>query len=188
MSQTNKPRVLLDVDGVLADFFGKAIEVINEVSGNSFTKQDITDYDMFACLNISEEQELECRKIFESRGFALDLEIYPDAQEAVEQLKEHSDLYFLTSPILSETWVHDRRMWLEKHFKVSHERIIFTASKHVVKGDYLIDDSLDNIKKWIEHNDGIGVLWRQSYNLRCNTGFHHHIDDWNFLLKKIKKI
>lgn len=70
----------------------------------------------------------------------------PGAIEAVHQLCEHYDVYILsTAPWGNITAWSDKIVWLTQHFgDLFKKRVILTHCKHLVAGDYLIDDRAKN--------------------------------------------
>ena len=77
--------------------------------------------------------------------FAL-MDPMPGAIEAVQKLREHYDLYILsTAPWNNPTAWSDKLNWVKKHFggkedDVFYKRLILSHHKNLCLGDYLIDD------------------------------------------------
>lgn len=56
------------------------------------------------------------------------------------------DLYFLSTPQWSnpDCW-KEKRLWVEQHFgELMFKRLILTHNKGLLKGEYLIDDRIQN--------------------------------------------
>lgn len=93
--------------------------------------------------------------------FAL-MEPMPGAREAIDQLKEHFELYILsTAPWNNPSaWKH-KIEWVQLYFGKGPEnpffkRLILSHNKHLNRGDYLIDDRPNNGAKdfngeWIHY-------------------------------------
>jgi 5'(3')-deoxyribonucleotidase len=92
-------------------------------------------------------------------GIYENLEPIEGAIESVNSLLETPvyDVYFLsTAPWDNpEAWMH-KRLWIDKHFETKRirKRLILSHQKHLMIGDYLIDDRRFNgasefIGKWI---------------------------------------
>lgn len=73
------------------------------------------------------------------------LEPLPFAIRAVNELREHYDVYILSSPSYKNPLSYTEKMlWLKDHFDEEFAgRLILSRFKHLNKGDYLIDDRPD---------------------------------------------
>lgn len=76
-------------------------------------------------------------------------EILPEidgAIKAVNKLKSHYDIYFLSTPMqnVPESYMGKRRWLKEKFGQWVNKRLILTHRKDLNKGDILIDDRLTN--------------------------------------------
>ncbi|XP_006006083.1 5'(3')-deoxyribonucleotidase, mitochondrial [Latimeria chalumnae] len=143
-------RVLVDMDGVIADFEG------------GFLKKYKTMYPHEPCVSLEDRRgfwvstqygQLRpdlCKKamsIWESKNFFIDLEPIPGALEAVKQMAnlKDTDVFICTSPIRKyDHCPYEKYAWVEKH--LGHEfleQVVLTRDKTVVSGDLLIDDKPD---------------------------------------------
>ena len=113
--------IYIDLDGVVADF---------EKGRKNHPLSNITPY-------IGRPDKLP--------GVYQDLEPIADAIASVNILLNHKDfdVYFLsTAPWDNpEAWMH-KRLWIAKYFneKLVRKRLILSHHKHLLIGDYLIDD------------------------------------------------
>jgi len=113
--------IYIDLDGVVADF---------EKGRVTHPLSNITPY-------IGRPDKLP--------GVYEDLEPIADAIASVNMLLHHKDydVYFLsTAPWDNpEAWMH-KRLWVAKYFneKLVRKRLILSHHKHLLIGDYLIDD------------------------------------------------
>ncbi len=174
--------ILIDVDGVLASFESEWVKIYNRVTGNSISPEQLTDWDYMSYLPGADDPRIE--KYTHARGFCLDLPEYPGAVDAVKRIAEVADIVFVTSPLGSPYWAHEREKWLEKRFG-SDSEIISTRHKRRVPGRMLIDDRPLNIEQWLKAwPDGRGVLFAQTYNLSA-VGLHR-TGDWKEILELCK--
>lgn len=165
-----KPHVLLDVDGVLADFVGEFLINVEMVTGRVYTRWDVTDWDIGRALKLSPEEEEECYRHARSSGWWSRLQVLPGAVEGVRQLREVAEVTAVTAvigPRISETAAHERVKWLQKHFGFATDDIILTTKKHVVQGDFFVDDHVENVRRWQENWKGqgkVGIVWETPHN------------------------
>ena len=115
-------KLFFDMDGVLVDFQSGIDKLSEEV-----------------------KKEYEGR-LDEVPGIFSLMDPMPGAIEAVNTLKEHYDMYILsTAPWKNITAYSDKLAWLTKHFgDLFKKRVIITHCKNLCDGDYLVDDRAKN--------------------------------------------
>jgi 5'-nucleotidase len=112
-----KPRLYIDMDGVLCNFYKAALEALRK----------------------NPEQKYPQSKW----GFFLNLEEIPGAIDAVNKLKEEYDVWILTRPSFHNVnCFTEKAQWVWDHlgFDVL-QKTIMAGDKSLLKGDYLIDDT-----------------------------------------------
>lgn len=120
---------MLDMDQVLCDFH----HGMKQIAPDLFLGEG-PDYE-----ERSKLVEMHCKN--NPRIFR-DLKPIEGAVEAVKQLFEFYDIYFLSTPMccLPESFM-DKRLWLETHFgDEAKKKLILTHRKDLVTGDILVDD------------------------------------------------
>jgi 5'(3')-deoxyribonucleotidase len=165
----SRVRVLLDCDGVLADFVGAALVIINNLFDTSHTPADVWQFDIAASLGLSKEQGAAMKRgIGGAPRLSASLAVLPGSVNGVSRLRSIADVYIVTSSWDSnETWEFDRKAWLRRHFGIGHHEIVFTAAKHVCVGDFLVDDRTETLVEWqAAHPCGIAVQWQTPHNRR----------------------
>jgi 5'(3')-deoxyribonucleotidase len=182
-----KPRVLLDVDGVLADFVGAFLGVVRDRLGREHTPEDIHSFGIANSLNLSKDEFDTCAEVVSQPGFGRTLAIYPGAQEGVAALQRIADVYIVTSPWNSNpTWTHDREWWLYENFHIPYNRVVHTSAKHLVRGDVLVDDKVDTVATWCEEHPGCtGIVWDTPHNRREPWGWLR-TNSWDRLIEEVR--
>jgi len=151
--------VYLDMDGVIADFFGGVEKLYGVNHWKSIKHRDgvfveLRNTDFFDTLNCFEGQNIP-----------------NDSQKIVEFVKKISkgDWGICSSPLHGDEHnsAFHKRNWLAKwNFLPDIEKLIFTANKHKYamnditrKPNILIDDKPANIQRWIDKG-GIGIRYQ----------------------------
>ncbi|RXM31053.1 hypothetical protein EOD39_7310 [Acipenser ruthenus] len=152
MSGSGSVRVLVDMDGVLADFEGALLRKYRErYPGEPFIelseRRGFLARDQYR--QISPELGPKLSSVYESPGFFLDLKPISGAIEAMKEMSNlrNTEVFLCTSPILQyEHCVQEKFLWVEKHLGAEFvQRLILTRDKTIVHADLLIDDK-DSIK------------------------------------------
>lgn len=171
-------RVLVDVDGVLADFVTSTLEELIEIGGPRMAYEDIKTWDMFSCIPHAFHEGL--LTAWRRPGFCAGLDLYPGVVEAIDSIRDVAEVVFVTAPMPDAPhWMWERNWWLKRHFGATERDVVFAVSKHLVVGDVLVDDKTSNVVSWTKHHpQGLGVLWTQPYN-RHDVGERLlHTDSW----------
>lgn len=115
-AQTTKKKLLVDMDGVLCDFAGAF-------------KREHSDKVKFP----------------QSRwGFFTNLAPIPSSIYIVKKLMADFDVYILTRPSYKNALCYtEKRIWIENYFGLEFcKNLIICSDKSMVKGDFLVDDSI----------------------------------------------
>lgn len=160
---------VLDVDGVIADFVGGALEVINELHPAAhapdvrFTPDDVTQWEIETLL--PEHMRAEFMARCGAPGFCAALKEYPGACAVVHGLREcgHT-IVFATSPWNCPTWIGERTDWLRERFG-GDVAIYHVKTKTHVYGDVFVDDKPEHVSAWAAaHPNGQALLLDRPYN------------------------
>lgn len=169
--------LLLDADGVFVDFVKGYLEAVFQVTGKRFTQDQITGFDIGKALGLTPE-EVEKVKHYIQPGFCESLDPLPGAIEAIQRLMLITDVYVVTSPFDSlPTWDYERRAWIKKHLGLGKNKIWQGSSKHMIRGDFFVDDRAENCVEWDAHNAGTAVIWESPWNVK-HPWNGHRFNNW----------
>lgn len=170
-----RPVVLLDCDGVLSDFTGAYLKVIEDLTGSGYSREVVDRWHIKDCAFF---RDLRCRypdierdinEEIHRPGFAGGMDVLPGAGEAVARLREMAEVYVVSSPWWSSPlWMYERTRWLGTRFGLEAGRVIQTSAKHRVHGDVLVDDHPGNVQRWQEEwawTGGTGILFDSHSNV-----------------------
>lgn len=145
-------RILLDVDGVLADCASAAVACAKRLwpeRKRDFEIETITDFDFAVSWLLTRSQAAHLRDCMLQPKFCARLERYAGASAFVRRLNELGKVTVVTSPLEgSKYWMYERVEWLARHFGIDERDVVFRSDKTRESGDYLIDDAIHNLAPW----------------------------------------
>jgi 5'(3')-deoxyribonucleotidase len=176
-------RALCDVDEVLGDFQSPASEVMARVTQRPYNPDGIR-WDLFADLSRDELKAVFAE--IERPGWCSAIQPKPGAVEFINELRTICDVFVVTSPFHSKTWVHERDAWLEERFGFKRHEIVYTKAKHLVVGDVFLDDNPKHVDEWrAAHPGKLGLLWHIP-NTRL-IPHQHRVHTWQEVLDKVRQ-
>jgi 5'(3')-deoxyribonucleotidase len=184
-SGARRKRLLVDVDEVLAYLQNPVLDIIRRVTKKDWKLEDFKVWDLFSVLNPEQRKEVFAEMAVP--GFCLNLEPVPGSPEAIKELQGLVDVFAVTNPHDSVLWVSERYEWLRVHFGLDKDHVAFLSSKYLIPGNWLIEDNLDQLRRWKMSNcEGVPLLW--------NTTNNHHmpwngvrIYDWSDVIDIVQK-
>lgn len=149
---------LVDCDGVLADFTTRLLERIGKPG------ERIDQWAFFD--QWGDEKKIEIFKAMNSASIWEELKPLEGAKCLVRGLKEAGyRVVCVTTPYEGcPTWVHVRRKWLRKYFKIQPQDVIFARDKTLINGDFLVEDKYENALNFAVTNDKPSFLITHDYN------------------------
>ena len=156
--------ILLDVDGVLADFVGCARTWVNECHGVYFNDEQVTDYNLMTSFGLPGGWPSFIGWLSKRRA-CLDIDPYDGAEEFVDDLRKLGRVVAVTTPFVGVShWEADRRTWLEENFGFDQKDLVFCKDKSLVCGDVLIEDKPENCVAWNAAHNGLTILFDRPWN------------------------
>lgn len=160
-----RPRILVDCDGVLADFLLLYLELHEGLNGCAHTHEDVTDHDFTKCIATPEQDERVWRHIDKTPGLIRNLFPMEGALHGLGKLRELGDVVCVTSPHIGPTWVPERFRWLMDLAGFKKRDIVFRSDKKHEPGDVFIDDKLSHVIEWHQHQmNGQGIVFDNAGN------------------------
>lgn len=180
-----RPRILIDVDGPMADFVPPALEAIFQVTGRRFKASDhVNGWDLFAGLGLSDDETKEVFRVMQVPGLCLGIPMVDGAREGIEELRKFAQVWAVTSPFGGDHWMHERDAWLVRNLGFHKDDVLHVraAAKHGVYGNMLIEDKIDTLRSWHEAwPKEAPVLFELSYNR--DAGWDGiAVDNWPILV------
>ncbi len=158
-------RILIDMDEVLVDLLGKSLYYYNKFyPGEDLKRADVTTWQLPG-------EQWKWDAIWRQPSFFMSIPPARGAERAASIIRELEggghECYCLSSPISAEA-AHGKYIWFHSNFVVPQilpgmRRLILTRSKHLIKGDVLIDDGLHYLEPFQEEG-GLAIAYDQTWN------------------------
>lgn len=163
-----KKRVLVDMDGVLADVYSQFIKYEQKESGtiiNIDKAKGVDETEAFPNVD----------KHLREPGFFRDLRVMEDSIAVMEYLNSKYEVFILSAAMEFPNSLREKYDWLAEYFPfITWEQIIFCGSKKAVTGDYMIDDYPKNLDAF----QGEKLLFTQPHNQSLNNPDYKRIHSW----------
>jgi 5'(3')-deoxyribonucleotidase len=166
--------ILLDCDCVCADFAGAVLDELNHMTGHHLHYQlaDLYDYDIDKSLGLNAATSKELWRRIRSSGWVASIQPMEGAVFGVHVLRERGHhVRVLTSPLDDAPhWHHERDQWCAEWLGVKQGDMIHAHDKHLVRGDYFVDDKVSHLTGWQAFqrnrcsNYGRAIKFRQPWN------------------------
>ncbi len=189
MRRSNLDRVILcDSDEVLSDCVNPILDIVHDITGIRYKKEDLTNWDVLESIGRKDLQEQVSARC-SVPGFCEGFQLLPGAQEGIRRLSELGTVVIVTSPMSVPNWAYERTRWLQKHFGIPRTRVIHTTGKEFVSGCCLIDDKADNLFRWKARNPhGKAFLWEAPYNRFVQSSGLVKVSKWDEVIDVLSRM
>lgn len=166
----SRKKIAIDMDEVLADTLGAIIDGVNERANLGITVESLNGQKL---KHVIPEHDGLVTEILREPGFFRHLKVMPNAQEVVEKLNEHYDVYIATAAMDVPTSFHDKYEWLLEHFPfLDPQHFGFCGRKNIINADYLIDDNPRQLAIF----EGESIMYTAVHNM--NHHEYKRVNGW----------
>ena len=161
-----RTQILLDLDGVCADFYGQAFWLMQKHTG----RFDLCHADAGGDSSLEKTFGIDKQTFWEvieaEAGFWLNLEPFPWARDMVTWLSRYGDVTIASSPSRDPRCHSQKIEWVVRHLGMCPDDVMLGGKKHLMANEnhVLLDDFPKNVVKFREHG-GQAVLMPSSWNL-----------------------
>jgi 5'(3')-deoxyribonucleotidase len=179
--QVSRKIVLLDVDGVVADLVTPVVAHLHKSLGlkcSTYTAKDVDRWDIAESITrkLGGDPELykqlrsKVEELFNSQSFVASLQVYDGAIECAKRISSVANVYFVTAGRdESLYWNFERTKWLKEHFGGLYKGVVITEHKHLVQGDFFLDDNVDQVGDRYHKTGGTSCLLDRPWNDRAHV-------------------
>jgi 5'-nucleotidase len=161
-------RVLVDMDGVLADVYKRFFELHEQKTGKKPDLQSIT--------GLKEAEAFpDLVNWVETPGFFRSMPVMKDSREILEKIARKYEVIVTSMATEFPASLTDKQLWLADHYPfISWQQIVFCGRKELIKAEIMIDDHLKNLDKF----SGDTILFTQPHNININGCRHRRVNSW----------
>ncbi|WP_291104985.1 MULTISPECIES: 5' nucleotidase, NT5C type [unclassified Dysgonomonas] len=161
-------RILVDMDGVLADVYTQFITFEYERSGKQIVLDEIYGkLEEFAFPSFKEDVN--------KPGFFRTVPPIENCIEGLNYLNNKYTVLIVSSATEFTNSLNDKRAWLSEYFPfISWKQMIFCGSKENIQGDIMIDDHPKNLRLF----PGRKILFTQPHNVYTHGFNFERVNDW----------
>ncbi|MBV6513810.1 MAG: hypothetical protein FMNOHCHN_03366 [Ignavibacteriaceae bacterium] len=176
--------ILLDMDGVLADFFSDSLLRLNKKFRSKESPITIEEYLESPSFDMAQKFGISAGEFWTTiesdQYFWRNMTPFSWAKQLYEFLQRFAPVTICSSPSLNPRCIPDKLEWISKHLNIKSDQCMFGGRKHLMAkpNALLIDDYPKNVDKFIEAG-GNAVLVPSSWNTKNLT--------FNDVLEKIVK-
>ena len=170
--------IFVDMDDVMADTYGKHIEMYNEEFKQCLSIAHFKSGEVWQ--NVPEMHQDSIRRHARMDGFFRNLEPIKDSIAVLEDLCKKHEVYIASAATQFPNSLREKSDWLDEHFPFfTWEYRIMCGHKYILKGDLLIDDRTLNLDKF----DGDTLLFNSPHNVHDNG--HERAANWLEIAEKL---
>ena len=166
-------RILVDMDGVLADVYHRFFDLHEEEtgSGKSFGET----------IGIKEGEAFpELARWVDTPGFFRNIPVMVGSQRVLLLLNERYDIVVGSMATEFPKSLIDKQLWLQDNYPfISWRQLVFCGNKDIIQADIMIDDHLKNLDNF----KGETIIFTQPHNMNLSDTRHKRVDSWQEIEK-----
>lgn len=160
--------ILLDCDGVVLNLAATLHKFVQRMLARKVPPPESwKSYDFREAMELTRsEWEFITKMLARKDRIGYQIPYYPQAQSFIEHLGFENKVVFTTSPWRGlDHWVEARYGVLDHFLGRRNYSIVLTHDKHLISGDWLIDDKWENMEKTPER----GILFLRPWNAKLSN-------------------
>lgn len=166
-------QVLVDMDGVLADFYPQFLKLEFEESGIQIPIESLVG-------KLEAEVFPNFKKHVNSKGFFRTAPLVADSVKGLKYLNDKYKVLIVSSATEFPQSLTEKAEWLGEFFPfISWQQVILCGKKDSIKGDIMIDDHRKNL----DFFDGDKILFTQPHNLYHTDNNYRRVDSWKEIME-----
>jgi len=170
--------IFVDMDEVIADAYQAHIDIYNQEFNAQIKADACHGKEFWQSVPVEHQQSIKGHT--RRDGFFGDLKVIAGSQEVLEKLSKKHDVYIASAAMEFPQSLREKSDWLDKYFPfIPWQNRILCGSKHILKGDVLIDDRSKNLEPF----DGRSIMFTSPHNTEVKT--FERADTWRDIADKL---
>ncbi|MCA0931871.1 5'(3')-deoxyribonucleotidase [Lutimonas saemankumensis] len=170
--------IFVDMDDVIADTYGKHIEMYNDEFNEFLSLSNIQSGEVWQ--NVPEMHQDSIKRHALTDGFFRNLEPIKDSIEILKELSQKHEVYIASAAMQFPNSLREKSDWLDQYFPfITWQYRILCGHKYMLRGNLLIDDRSLNLDKF----KGDTLLFTSPHNILENS--HERVDSWKEVADKL---
>jgi 5'(3')-deoxyribonucleotidase len=161
-------RILVDMDGVLADIFPRFFELHEKETGRKLEMSKIEGL-------LEAEAFVRQREWVSAPGFFRDLPVMKGSREVLKKLNGKYHVIVVSLATEFPNSLTDKQLWIHEHFPfITWQQIVFCGNKNILQADIMIDDHPKNLDIF----PGETIMFTQPVNIHITNSRHRRVESW----------
>lgn len=161
-------RILVDMDGVLADVYHRFLEMHEQDFGKRLSIPDI--------IGLKEAEAFPNQlKWVNTPGFFRSVPVMQGSRHGLLRLNKNFEVIVVSMATEFPNCLIDKQLWLTEHYPfISWKQMVFCGCKDIIQADIMIDDHLKNLDNF----KGETYMFTQPHNMNIKESRHRRIGSW----------
>jgi 5'-nucleotidase len=166
-------RILVDMDGVIADVYTRFFELYEKETGKKKTMEEIIGFK-------EAEAFPEVYRWVETPGFFRTIPVMNESQRVLKLLNERYDIVIVSMATEFPYSLTDKQLWLNDNFPfISWKQVVLCGNKNLIKADLMIDDHFKNLDNF----EGDTIMYLQPHNINDTSHNYKTVSSWTEIEK-----
>lgn len=169
-------RIAVDMDEVLADYFGEQVARYQLWSGLVVDIAATEGKRLREC--VPEAHRAYVSSIPRTPGFFAGLKMIQGSCEALETLALYSEVYIVSAATEYPNSLREKFDWLAENFPfIDWKHIVLCGDKSIINAEYMIDDNIHHLRRF----GGEKILFDSPHNRHLRDDVHR-VSSWQEVL------
>ena len=161
-------RILVDMDGVLADVYSRFFELHEKETGSKLSIADVSG-------KLEAEAFQNQLKWVTTPGFFRTVPVMKGSIEGLKALNSRFKMIVVSMATEFPQSLTDKQLWIHDNYPfISWQQLVFCGDKSLIRADIMIDDHPKNLDNFT----GETIMFTQPHNILLKDIRHKRVSSW----------